>query len=509
MSCDFSQTLCDDCLPYKELKVLYEISKSLNSFIELESSLMKSLEILHKYLALEKSVVYEYDSDEEILEVLTSSGLTKTQELLSSYRLGEGATGLAAKSKEPIIVENIHNNLIFLNKSGSKERDEVSYIAVPILFKNELLGVLGAKLKKETKISLEETIKILTVVSSLFSQVMYLNKTHNIEKTRLNEENIFYKNEILNQESQNIIIGRSPAIKAVFDIIEKVAPSKATVLIRGETGTGKELVARMIHINSPRRDAPYIKLNCAAIPENLLESELFGHEKGAFSDAKELRKGRFELADRGTLFLDEIGDISPALQVKLLRVLQEQEFERVGGSKSIKVNVRIIAATNRNLEDMVEGGEFREDLFYRLNVIPLFLPPLRERGRDVIEIAEFFLERFNKLHAKNVMLDSEAEEILLSYKWAGNIRELENTIERMVLLSSGGMVEPEIIKSMLPGVAKASLQSGMLKAKDIEKLEANSIVEALKKCNGVKQKAAKLLGITPRQIDYKMKKYGL
>jgi len=400
MSCEGFSAQCEECLPYRELKVLYEISKTLSSFLELESSLMKSLEILHKYLHLEKSVVYEFDSEDETLNVLTSSGLTKTQEIRSSYKLGEGATGLAAKSKEPVIVENIHNNLLFLNKSGSKDRDEISYIAVPILFKNELLGVLGAKLKRDSKIDFEETIKIMTVVSSLFSQVMYLNLVHQSEKTRLNEENSFYKNEILYQESPNIIIGQSPKIKEVFTIIEKIAPSKATVLIRGETGTGKELVARMIHLNSPRKEAPYIKLNCAAIPENLLESELFGHEKGAFIDAKEMRKGRFELADKGTLFLDEIGDITPALQVKLLRVLQEQEFERVGGSKSIKANLRIIAATNRNLEEMVEGGEFREDLFYRLNVIPLFLPPLRERGGDIVELAEYFLERFNRVHAK-------------------------------------------------------------------------------------------------------------
>lgn len=510
MKCDIINADCDDCLPYKELKVLYEISKAFNVKPELKDSLAASLDILSKYLNLERTIIYEYDPEDEWLDAIASVGLTKTQEMRSCYKVGEGATGMAAKSKEPVIVENIHNNVLFLNKSGSKKRDEVSYIAVPILIKNELLGVLGAKLKEGSKIDFEETVKILTVVSSLFSHVIYSRHVIIKEKKKLDEENKFYKEEILNKENHNIIIGSSQKIKGVFEVIGKVANSKATILIRGETGTGKELAARSIHMQSKRRDKPYIKLNCAAIPENLLESELFGHEKGAFTDAKELRKGRFELADGGTLFLDEIGDISAALQVKLLRVLQEQEFERVGGSKSIKVDVRIIAATNRNLEEMVAEGEFREDLFYRLNVIPLIMPPLRDRDGDIIEIAEHFLDRFNKIHAKNVTLNSAAKEVLGAYTWYGNIRELENTMERVVLLSSGDDIDRELLENMLPGVKKTNKPGEkMLKANELEALEAESIKMALKECEGVKQKAAKLLGITPRQIDYKIKKYGL
>ncbi|MFP4486506.1 MAG: sigma-54 interaction domain-containing protein, partial [Campylobacterales bacterium] len=372
-----------------------------------------------------------------------------------------------------------------------------------------LLGVLGARLSKDAKIDFEETIKILTIVCSLLSQVIYTNHLLKKEKKHLREENKFLKEEILNQKSEGGIIGDSPKIKAVFDVISKVANSKATVLIRGETGTGKELVAKSIHAQSKRKEKPYIKLNCAAIPESLLESELFGHEKGAFTDARELRKGRFELADGGTLFLDEIGDISAALQVKLLRVLQEQEFERVGGSKSIKVDVRIIAATNRDLEGMVESGEFREDLFYRLNVIPLELPPLRERDGDIEALAQYFLKIFNKIHAKNISLNSATIQILSSYAWYGNIRELENTMERVVLLSSDGELDEELLKNMLPGLKESKEVKKILKASDIEKLEKSSIQEALNECGGVKQKAAKLLGITPRQIDYKMKKYNI
>ncbi|MFP4332797.1 MAG: sigma-54 interaction domain-containing protein [Campylobacterales bacterium] len=509
MKCETSNLSCEECIPFKELKVLYEISRALSSTAELKDSIGKSLGIIKEYLSLEKIVVYEYSVDDEWLDAITSAGLTKTEEMRSCYKVGEGATGMAAKSKEPIIVENIHNNVLFLNKSGSKSRDEISYVAVPILIKDELLGVLGARLSKDAKIDFEETIKILTIVCSLLSQVIYTNHLLKKEKKHLREENKFLKEEILNQKSEGGIIGDSPKIKAVFDVISKVANSKATVLIRGETGTGKELVAKSIHAQSKRKEKPYIKLNCAAIPESLLESELFGHEKGAFTDARELRKGRFELADGGTLFLDEIGDISAALQVKLLRVLQEQEFERVGGSKSIKVDVRIIAATNRDLEGMVESGEFREDLFYRLNVIPLELPPLRERDGDIEALAQYFLKIFNKIHAKNISLNSATIQILSSYAWYGNIRELENTMERVVLLSSDGELDEELLKNMLPGLKESKEVKKILKASDIEKLEKSSIQEALNECGGVKQKAAKLLGITPRQIDYKMKKYNI
>jgi Nif-specific regulatory protein len=246
------------------------------------------------------------------------------------------------------------------------------------------------------------------------------------------------------------IIGKSTVMQQIFSMLETVAPSDATILVRGETGTGKELIAAAIHNISPRKNGPFIKLNCAAISETLLESELFGHEKGAFTDAKEMRKGRFELADGGTLFLDEIGDITPALQVKLLRILQEQEFERVGGTKTIKTNVRLVAATNRDLEDMVKKGEFREDLFYRLNVIPINLPPLRERYEDIQLLMEHYLQKYMKEHHKKMHFSKAARDILLEYPWPGNIRELQNTMERIVLICPQGELQPEMLNHVLP-----------------------------------------------------------
>jgi Nif-specific regulatory protein len=321
-------------------------------------------------------------------------------------------------------------------------------------------------------------------------------------------------------------------MQQVFSMINTVAPTDATILIRGETGTGKELIATAVHNLSRRQNGPFIKLNCAAISETLLESELFGHEKGAFTDAREMRKGRFELADGGTLFLDEIGDITPSLQVKLLRILQEQEFERVGGNKTIKTNVRLVAATNRNLEEMVRKGEFREDLFYRLNVIPLTLPPLRERYEDVKLLIEHYLGRFMKEHRKSMHFSKAAMELLLEYPWPGNIRELQNTMERIVLICPEGELQPEMLNHVLPfNYQKLYMQpepavmtqpqhtpslppqkeipSAPMTKKTLHELEREAILQALIDSNGVQTKAARLLGMTARQIGYKIKQYAI
>ena len=307
------------------------------------------------------------------------------------------------------------------------------------------------------------------------------------------------------------IIGDSPKMQQVFKVIQRIAQSDVTVLVRGETGTGKELVAAAIHKRSNRKDEPFIKLNCAAITDTLLESELFGHEKGAFTDARETRKGRFELADGGTLFLDEIGDISASAQVKLLRVLQEREFERVGGSKTIKVNVRLVAATNRNLEQMVKDGKFREDLYYRLNVIPIDLPPLRERGDDIKQLVNFFIERSMKNHKKIVTITDEAMEALCSYPWPGNVRELENTIERIVLMGNEEGISKFDMLLLLPALNDQKLKSEYKpiskKVLTLEELEKEAIIEALENNDFNQSSAAIELGITLRQIGYKIKKY--
>jgi len=311
------------------------------------------------------------------------------------------------------------------------------------------------------------------------------------------------------------LVGQSKRMLEVYKSIRKVSQSKATVLLRGETGTGKELIAGAVHYNSSRAQRPFIKLNCAALPETLLENELFGHEKGAFTGAGELRRGRFELADGGTLFLDEIGDMPPTIQVKLLRVLQETSFERLGGDKTIEVDVRVIAATHRDMEEAIRDGSFREDLYWRLNVVPIFLPPLRERKEDIPLLIGYFLNRFNKENHKKVDISSGLIHLMMDYNWPGNVRELENCIERLVILTENERVTfdniPETIRIYFQDMQAVSATAILKKPESlpgrIESLEKEQIIQALEKCGWVQARAARMLGLTPRQIAYKMTKY--
>ncbi len=314
------------------------------------------------------------------------------------------------------------------------------------------------------------------------------------------------------------IVGHSARMKAIMHEIQQAASSRSTILLRGESGTGKELVARALHKLSARRQQPFVKLNCAALPETLLESELFGHEKGAFTGAIKTRRGRFELADNGTLFLDEIGDMSLAMQVKLLRVLQERNFERVGGHRPISVDVRIIAATNVDLEEAVRHRHFREDLYYRLHVVPIVLPSLRERREDIPSLVGYFLVRFNAENRKHLKISSAAMDLIVEYDWPGNVRELENCVERMVVMTRRDIVAPEDVPlSMslspppLAAVAETPAPSPETRSstlpKAVAEIERERLVEALQTSGGVQTRAAMLLGITPRQLGYKLKKY--
>ena len=304
------------------------------------------------------------------------------------------------------------------------------------------------------------------------------------------------------------IIGDAPPMQHVFEIIDQVAPSRATVLITGESGTGKELVADAIHQRSPRASGPFIKLHCAALAESLLESELFGHEKGSFTGAMARKDGRFQVADGGTLFLDEIGEISPSIQVKLLRFLQEHEFERVGGTQTIHVDVRVIAATNRNLPEEVAKGRFREDLFYRLNVVSLEMPPLRDRRADVPALAKFFLDKYAKLNGKTLSeLSPQTLEVLMSYDWPGNVRELENAIERAVVLTTGSQIEPKALPATVRPVATTASGMPVIPGATMEELERYAILETLKACAGSTSKAAEMLGISTRTIQYRLHQY--
>lgn len=507
------KSACESCLTTKELTTLYDIASMMANNYDLQTSLEKSMKILKNSLNVTNCTIHLLE-DDDMLNVFATVELSSIQKKLASYKLGEGVTGMAAESKEPVVVENIHNDSLFLNKSGKKDFNNLSYVAVPLIVEDETIGVLGAALTKSTEIGFEDCVRILTIIASIFAQSIYSYQLNNREKERLKELKLYYKME-WDSKVHNFgdIIGDSPKMQQVFQVIQRIAQSDVTVLVRGETGTGKELVAAAIHKRSKRAEEPFIKLNCAAITDTLLESELFGHEKGAFTDARETRKGRFELADGGTLFLDEIGDISASAQVKLLRVLQEREFERVGGSKTIKVNVRLVAATNRNLEEMVKDGKFREDLYYRLNVIPIDLPPVRERGDDIRQLVEFFLERAIKNHKKIVKITDEAMDILSHYPWPGNVRELENTIERIVLMGNEEGINKFDMLLLLPALNDDNLKKEYktipMENKTLEEIEQEAIETALENNNFNQSHAAKELGITLRQIGYKIKKYGI
>lgn len=527
---------CSLTFAYKEITMLYETALALSGSSDIDSCIEKTMRRLKQHGYLERCALFKKKEDVDELELYSSIDLEPHQKKMATYKFGEGATGLAASSQEPIVIENIHNNINYLNKMGHISTHMVSYVAVPLLKDDELFGVISANIGKNNPLNFDEIVRMLTIVGSLFVGALKVHQTIIKEKETLTELKTYYKEEIQKEYKFENIVGRSTKMQHVFSMINTVAPTDATILVRGETGTGKELIATAVHNLSRRKNGPLIKLNCAAISETLLESELFGHEKGAFTDAREMRKGRFELADGGTLFLDEIGDITPSLQVKLLRILQEQEFERVGGTKTIKTNVRLVAATNRNLEEMVRKGEFREDLFYRLNVIPINLPPLRERYEDVKLLTEHYLNRFMKEHRKNMHISKGAMELLLDYPWPGNIRELQNTMERIVLICPDGEVMPEMLSHVLPfnyqklymqpseptvphpasqptasagSSSNESHANGPITKKSLQELERESIVQALIEAHGIQAKAARALGMTPRQIGYKIKQFGI
>ena len=333
------------------------------------------------------------------------------------------------------------------------------------------------------------------------------------ENKSLRSENELLKDQLKEKFKISSIISQSPKMEEVLSIASRVAESKATVLITGENGTGKEVLAKTVHYISPRKDHPFVAVNIPALSENLLESELFGHEKGSFTGADKLRKGRFESADKGTIFLDEIGDIPPSTQVKLLRVLQEQQIERVGGTENIKIDVRIIAATNQNLEKKITEGTFREDLFYRLNIVSIKIPSLRERREDIFPLIEFFIEKYSKENSKDKFeISKEAADQLLKYNFPGNVRELENTIERAVVLARGNTITLKDLPMNVTGFKSEEnieTNDSQTLTEQVEILEKKLIYDALKNSNGNQTQAGKILGLTERNLRYKMKKYGI
>jgi Nif-specific regulatory protein len=348
------------------------------------------------------------------------------------------------------------------------------------------------------------------VVSSLISETVQRIQRVNEEKEALRQENSKLRRELSAKNRIEEIIGNSSRMQEVFDMVHRVADSNATVLLRGESGTGKTLVAKALHHNSSRAGGPFIVVNCSALPETLLESELFGHEKGAFTGATESKKGRFEMAEGGTLFLDEIGEISPAVQVKLLNVIQERTFQRLGSTKTITTDIRLVAATNRDLEKAVKEMVFREDLYYRLNVFPVYLPPLRERRTDILLLAEYFLEKYAQENSKEIKrITTPAIDLLVQYHWPGNVRELQNCMERAVLICDGTAIKSIHLPPSLQSADSIHSTKPLSLATAVENFERELIIDALKKNNGNQTKAAKSLETSLRIINYKIHSYGI
>jgi Nif-specific regulatory protein len=495
----------------QELKLLLEVSEILDSSLDLRDVVGPILKTIAEYLSFRRTFLTLYNRETHEIAIETAHGLSASQRKRGIYRLGEGITGRVVQSGEAAVIERVSQEPLFLDRTGGLEPGrETSFVCVPIKLGNTVVGALSADQDHEPGERLHEKTRVLTIVASMIAQAVKLRQAALEEQRRLLEENTRLQRELRTRFRPANIVGNSQAMLDVYDLVEQVTRSDTTVLLRGESGTGKELVAHAVHYNSHRAENAFIKVNLAALPESVIESELFGHEKGAFTGATSTRKGRFELADGGSIFLDEIGDLSPSMQVKLLRVLQEREFERVGGNITIKSDVRVIAATNRNLEELMEKGQFRSDLYYRLNVFPIHIPPLRERRTDVLLLADHFTEKYGAKAGRVInRISTPAIDMLVAYHWPGNVRELENCVERACLLSVDGVIHSHHLPPTLQTAeASGTVQKGTLQAR-LEAVEREFIVEALKSTRGNMAKAARALGITERIMGLRVDGYGI
>lgn len=497
----------------KEVELLSDVSKSLAESLDLEETLTSMLKSFDTHLKLRRGMITLLDPDTETINVRLAHGLSKKSQSLASYKVGEGIIGLVVQKGKEIIVPDISKDPRFLHKTRSRRQEKgkkITFFCVPIKLEGKTIGALSVDKQSDPKDDFEANVRLLNVTATMVAQAVKLNKLVESDRKQLREENVRLRREIKSHFNIHNMVGTSNSMKEVYRLIEQVSNSNATVLLRGESGTGKDLVAHAIHYNSLRADKPFVKVNCTALPDTLLESELFGHEKGAFTGAAERKLGRFERAHGGTIFLDEIGDFSLNLQVKLLRVIQFREFERVGGLETIKTNVRIVVATHKNLEEQIKEGLFREDLYYRINVFPIYMPPLRERKDDIMLLADYFLERIAAENNKNISrISTPAIDMLTRYHWPGNIRELENCIERAVLLCNDDVIRSEHLPPSLQMVKKTEPVAQRSLTEIIENKERELIVDALKKFDGSQRKTAKGLGISERILGYKIKKYGI
>lgn len=495
-----------------EIAIIREVA----SVVARERNVRKLLEnvigILERSLGMMRGTFTLLEGD-ELRIVVSTRGLNAEERALGRYHIGEGITGLVAKTGKSEVVRDVRQDRRFLNRTKSRRANEaLSFVCVPLLHHGQIIGTLSVDRElTEVDETLEGDVELLEIIANLVAEAAHVCREEDAEKEALRKENRVLRD--LVHENPGHFIGNCPEMRGVYEQIRQVAPSGATVLIRGESGTGKELVAQAIQGLSQRKDKPFVVLNCAALPESLVESELFGHEKGAFTDARERRIGRAEAANGGTLFLDEIGDLSIPVQVKLLRFLQERTFSRVGSNEILKSDVRFIAATSRNLEDLMARKLFREDLYYRLSVFPIDLPRLADRGDDILLLAQHFLTKARVKYEKKVVRFSlPTLNALKEYAWPGNVRELENCIERAVLMTRDDCIHsynlPTAIQTEEFSEDPYRGNSSMTLDEQIAAFEKRILEDALKRNDGNHSAAARELGLSPRMMSYRLGRTG-
>jgi Nif-specific regulatory protein len=507
-----SVTNKDSRIDLKDFATLAQANQILSNITNLNEGFNRVLKLLEKSLGVVRGAITLLNEESEELYIEAALGLSEGAHRVR-YRIGEGITGRVAESGKPIVIPKVSLEPLFLNRSA--ERAELSnldltFICVPIILNERVIGALSVDLIFNNSLNYERFVEFLRVVASMLGQAIRVHSLIENSTTRILNATVSLRDELAKRYDFSNIVGNSGPMGQVYEQVAQVAPSNTTVLIRGESGTGKELIAQSIHSNSPRARSPLIKVNCAALPDTLIEAELFGYEKGAFTGAQSRKKGRFELAEGGTIFLDEIGELNLSTQIKLLRVLQEREFERLGDTETIKANVRIIAATNKDLEKSIAKGTFREDLYYRLNVFSIFVPPLRERKADVMLLADHFLQKYSIEHSKDIKrISTPAIDMLMSYHWPGNVRELENTIERAILVCDSNVIHAHHLPPTLQTAESSGTIMSLSLAEAVDAYERDILIDTLKTTRGNRTKAARLLKTTERVISYKVKKYSI
>lgn len=509
----------------QEMLLIQQVSSQIGKGLEPRPLLNEMLHLMSEFLGLNRGRIVLPDETSGGSRIHYSYGLTKEEARRGRYDQGEGITGRAIADEQLIIVQNIDNEPAFLARAVTRDRlppGAVSFIAMPLRAGQNIVGVLACHRLRHRNRALSDDVAILRILATLAGQLLQLNEAVARKTKALEKHNTLLASALKTSMAQYGIIGTSPPLLNAIGELERVSDSTATVLLSGESGTGKELFARALHLAGKRRDKPFIKVNCGAIPDSLFESELFGHERGAFTGAVDARAGWFEQANTGTIFLDEIGELPAGMQTKLLRTLQEGTVSRLGGKREIKLDVRLVAATNRRLETEVAAGRFREDLFYRLNVIPISLPSLSDRPGDIPLLVTHLINRANQRNQRNVNLTAAAIERLQVLPWPGNIRQLSNVIERIVLLAEKSVLDHHDIEPFLPSTSDIRRAAPLAASPPSEfsplpvrpyvssaSHSASELNQALAQSGGNKSRAAQALGLTVRQFVYRWHKCGL